>query len=551
MSHNHRAHGCDTCTMAPADPNRWTYTEYVCFLRSHGFHNLAGLDEFLQWGFDASQKKSPQIPQRAAAILLEFGVSSFRTSDLTDTSKLRVLLKEWTRRSTDTPPTSAGSGSGRGAQGRIIMVNNINPEMVDTLGSLLNIEPAFFAAHISDTITGGGSDAHTGSPLASQNLRQQKDFFSIEYPCAFMTTNCGKDVDIEKLFCKGNYRRRVQVCTRHGKQKVAVARRKISFYMKRTLEPWLCVVLVDPPISFFTLGAESYSSYAPSQRLEVTGYQGGYLDFLEQKPPANKADHDYRSCGSKPMCPTPFDDLCRHWQILARDGLLKPAEANIVQIMRPAFQIAASECTNFFEYIRTTLQSQSISTSLVTDSVKSKRTLDRVILFDSILSRYKPILTRLKTYVSADADLNEDWRSLLIDLHHHRAECDSQMQQLVAASQLTDTASLSTTASESARQADYSRILTITALIYAPFALACAIFTLPHDFAPAAHYMYYFVPAAIGVAILFLLLVLPEARDPLPAIKAAFCGKLTRKKLLARPKGYKPDAENEKYIEEV
>ncbi len=462
------------------------------FYAAIGFHNLDGLDEFLQWGVDASRGTSPQRPQRAAAILLEFGLSSFRTSDLTDTSKMRVLLKEWTRRSTDTPPTSAGSGSGRGAQGRIIMVNNISPEVVDTLGSLLNIEPAFFASHISDTATGGAGDAHTGSPLASQNNRQQKNFFTVEYPCAFTTTNCGKDVDIEKLYCKGNYRRRVEVCSRHGKQKVAVARRKISFYMKKTLDPWLCVVLVDPAISFFTLGADSYGAYAPSQRLEVSGYQGGYLDFLEQKPPTNKSDHDYRSCGSKPMCPNPFDDLCRHWQIQARDGILNPAEGNILKIMRPAFQIAASECTNFFEYIRTTLESQPISTSLATDQPKTKRTLDKVILLDSMLSRYKPILTRIKSYLSSDTELNEDYRSLLIDLHHYRAECDSQMQHILAVSQITDTTSLASAAAESGRQADYSRILAITALIYAPFALACAIFSLPHDFAPAAHYFYGF-----------------------------------------------------------
>jgi hypothetical protein len=431
------------------------------------------------------------------------------------------------------------------------MVNNVSPEMVDTLGSMLNIEPAFFASHISDTATGGAGDPHTGSPLASQNIRHQKNFFTIEYPCTFMTTNCGRDVDIEKLYCKGNYRRRVEVCSRHGKQKIAVARRKISFYMKKTLDPWLCVVLVDPPISFFTLGAESYSTYAPSQRLEVIGYQGGYLDFLEQKPPSNRSDHDYRSCGAKPMCPNPFDDLCRHWQILARDGHLNPAEGNILKIMRPAFQIAASECTNFFEYIRSTLESQSISTTLTTDSTKTKRTLDKVIQLDSMLSRYKPILTRIKTYLSSDTELNEDYRSLLIDLHHYRAECDSQMQHILAVSQITDTSSFASTATESARQADYSRILTITALIYAPFALACAIFTLPHDFAPGAHYFYGFIPATFGVAIVFLLLVLPEARDPLPTIKSALCGGLTRKKLLARPKGMKAGSESEKYVEEV
>lgn len=309
---------------------------------------------------------------------------------------------------------------------------------------------------------------------------------------------------------------------------------------------------MDPPLSYFTLGQDStFAAYAPTQRLEVTGYQGGYLDFLDARPPVSKDDHDYRNCASKPMCPNPFDDLCRHWSIMARDGHFDFAAASILTLMKPAFQIAASECATFFEYIRATLENQPISTALASDPVKSRRALDKCISLDSMLSRYKPILTKIKTFVSRDTDLTDDYRSLLIDLHHYRAECDSQMQHILAISQHQDTASLTAIKSESIRQADYSRYLTIIALIYAPFALACAIFTLPHDLAPGAHYFYGFLPATTGVAIVFLLLVLPEARDPLPSIKTAICGKLTKEKLLAKVPSSKASNSEKRAIEEV
>ncbi|KIW10257.1 hypothetical protein PV08_11219 [Exophiala spinifera] len=536
--------------MAPPDPHRWTYTDYVCFLRSHGFHNLACLDDYLRWGVEAARNSAVPRPQQATTILLEFGASSFRTSDLTDTTKLRVLLKEWTKKTPSTPTSTAPSN----VQGRIVMVNNISPEMVDTLGGLLNIEPAFFASHLADHGIGSTGEVNTSSPLASQNQRHQKHFFTIEYPCAFVAHNCGKDVDIDKLYCKGNYRRRVEVCSKYGKHKVALARRKISFYMKTSLDPWLCVVLVDPPMTHFTLGAEtSFGAYSHTQRMDISGYQGGYLDFIEMRRPGSKDSHDYRACGSRPMCPNPFDDLCRHWHIMARDGQLNPADRSMLNIMRPAFQIAASECTNFFEYIRSTLESQPISTALALEPQKAKRILDKVISLDSMLSRYKPILTRIKTFVGPASDLNDDYRALLIDLHHYRAECDSQMQHILAVSQVQDTLSLASIEFESTRHADYSRYLTIIALIYAPFALACAIFSLPHDFAPAAHYLYGFLPATAGVAIVFLLLVLPEARDPLPTIKATICGGLTRKKLLAKPSSRSTitQSQSEKFVEDV
>ncbi|EXJ80386.1 hypothetical protein A1O1_08530 [Capronia coronata CBS 617.96] len=536
--------------MAPPDPHSWTYTDYVCFLRSHGFHNLACLDGYLQWGVEAGRLPAAQRPQQSTTILLEFGTSSFRTSDLSDTAKLRLLLKEWTRKRPPNAPAVPASG----VQGRIVMVNNISPEVVDSLGGLLNIEPAFFAAHLADHGIGNVGEVNTASPLASQNVRLQKDFFTVEYPCAFVVANCGKDVDIDKLYCKGNYRRRVEVCSKYGKSKVALARRKISFYMKKSLDQWLCIVLVDPPISYFTLGLEStFGAFSPTARLDVTGYHGGYLDFIEHRRPPTKEEHDFRECGARPMCPNPFDDLCRHWQIMARDGLINPADRNLLNIMKPAFQIAASECSNFFDYIRATLESQSVSTSLTADPSKTKRILDKCISLDSMLSRYKPILTRIKSFVGADADLTEDYRSLLVDLHHYRVECDSQMQHVSVVSHWQDSASLTAIETESVRQADYSRYLTIIALIYAPFALACAIFSMPHDFAPAAHYLYGFLPATAGVTLVFLLLVLPEARDPLPILKVALCGKLSRKKLLAKPSTRSmPSMVNEKkYAEDV
>lgn len=253
------------------------------------------------------------------------------------------------------------------------------------------------------------------------------------------------------------------------------------------------------------------------------------------------------------MCPNPFDDLCRHWQIMARDGLMHQSDGNLMDIMKPAFQIAASECANFFDYIRTTLESHPMSSSLALDPTKKKKILDKCISLDSMLSRYKPILLRIKSFVGTEVDLTEDYRSLLIDLHHYRAECDSQMQHILAISQCQDTASLTSIEYESVRQADYSRYLTIIALIYVPFALACAIFSMPHDFAPAAHYYYGFLPATAGVALVLLLLVLPEARDPFPSLKVALCGKLTRKKLLAKPNSRSmPSTLNEKkYAEDV
>ena len=289
----------------------------------------------------------------------------------------------------------------------------------------------------------------------------------------------------------------------------------------------------------------------PSQIFEVVPYQGGYLDFIEMRKPINRQHHDFRDCRHRGKAPSAFDDLLRHWQIQARDGLLLGDHNNLATFMRPAFQIAASDCGNFFAYIRTTLESQSTAPSLIGDPVRTRRYLDRCIFIDTLLGRFKPTLSRMKDYVHANADLKEDFRQLLLDLHHYRAESDSKMQHITSNLQNFESTQMQNLSSEAMRRADYMRYLTIIALIYAPFALACAIFTMPHDFVPAAHYLYGFLPVTAVVTILFVLLVLPESRDPLPSLKAAICGKLTRDKLLQKRRPESRDSSKRSAFEEV
>ena len=176
---------CKTCAMAPSvDPSQWSYTDYVCFLRAHGFPNLGTLDEYLEWGLQA--KTTPQVrqPEAARTMLLEFNKNQTRVSDLSDLKKMRLMLNEWTR------PKSAGSTSNNGTTGRIIMVENISPALVDTVGGILNVDPNFFASHLEDATTNISTDASTSPSLASKSARDQSEFFNIEYVSAFVPLGC-------------------------------------------------------------------------------------------------------------------------------------------------------------------------------------------------------------------------------------------------------------------------------------------------------------------------------------------------------------------------
>lgn len=226
---------CKTCAMGPSiDPVDWTYTDYVCFLNSHGFHDLEILDNYLQWGSDARyipQIRQPRIPRH---VLLEFSKAGARISNMSDLNKLRLLVLEWTRKR---PP----SPSNTNPAGRILLVEDISPGVIDTLGGILNINPMFFAQHLCDTPAEKSFEPHSNNPLTSISKEDQSTFFTIDYPSVFLPVGCGKDFDYSRVCLDGNYRRKLEIPAKQGRNKVAIATRKISYYLKNTGDSWLCM----------------------------------------------------------------------------------------------------------------------------------------------------------------------------------------------------------------------------------------------------------------------------------------------------------------------
>ena len=222
---------CRVCSMSPSiDPSQWSYSDYVCFLRSHGFHHLKNLDEYLSWKTSARRYPHFRQPRTSRIKLLEYLSHESQEAELTDTAQLKSLLRDWTR------PNVAQTT----AQGRTILIEDISPELVDILGGQLEIDPGFFASHIEGPSASNIESLSSTSTLASNTTRHDKEFFNMEYICTFTIDGCGR-ADVSRLFTQGNYRRKVEVVSKYGKQKIALVRRKISFFMRRLPgAPFIC-----------------------------------------------------------------------------------------------------------------------------------------------------------------------------------------------------------------------------------------------------------------------------------------------------------------------
>jgi hypothetical protein len=517
--------------MAPSiDPSQWTYTDYTNFLRSHGFHNLSRLDQYLEWGLAARHTPKVRQPEFSRTALLEFTKNTTRVSDLSELNKLRLLLRQWTRPATPTSPGSVGPS------GRIVLVENPAPALVDTLGGLLNIDPAFFAEHLEDA-PGQSPDSSTIPSLHSAAGRIQKDFITLDYHSAFIPVNCPREVDGMSLHSVGNYPRGVDIVQKYSKSKVALASRKISCYFHRpkASEPWLCVILVDAPLGTFSLATPSFDSAVPAQQFNILPYQGGYLDFVEMRKPHSKQSHDFRMCEHGQSLPNPFDDLIRHFRIQARDGLfLDSTTASLTKYIRPCLQLAASENSVYLTYLAHILSSPHYSNPPSPAPTTLRRTLTTLSTIDTHLQRTKARLSRTKDALPSTSDLLPDYRGLLSTIHSLRSTIDTHTTHLTLSLHALETGALTSLTATSITRTQHTTYLLLLLLFYIPLSLTLTILSLPPTLAPSAHYLSRLLPPAIATTSILALLLFPPSRRMLRRFLAeTLCGGgLTRRKLL-------------------
>lgn len=160
--------------------------------------------------------------------------------------------------------------------GRLFLIEDLTSNVVETFGSIINIDPLFFASHLDTPSQDINRQAPDKATLPSR--LKNKDYVNIHYHRTIVF-NCQMPDEYLKLRRDINIHRKVAVLTPIKKRRIGLAQHCVSIYRTtRTSGDWIALILTDPEISNRYKSPNGILSYASEL------FAGGYEDFLPPRP---------------------------------------------------------------------------------------------------------------------------------------------------------------------------------------------------------------------------------------------------------------------------
>ncbi|EXJ74077.1 uncharacterized protein A1O5_02371 [Cladophialophora psammophila CBS 110553] len=245
-----------------------TYTEYVQRLVEGGYPNLAPLFSFLTSSYHQNDVFVRYIDIRTDG----------------ESNKAHSVPRHKVRKQIYEPVPAE-------ALARVFIVEDLDRNTIEDFGLLLEVEPKFFANHISDAFLDPGTN--TGRCPHLPSVSHIKSFYSIDY---FHPINLDKRMS-DRFCCSSNVRRLVDTFHRVVRRanlvdsaldRVAFVRRKFSFYVQPLEEKkWKVLVLTDPSVLDCrrTHSRHCRATAQHSHRIEVeASYSDPYSEFPDTWP---------------------------------------------------------------------------------------------------------------------------------------------------------------------------------------------------------------------------------------------------------------------------
>ncbi|KAK4466235.1 hypothetical protein QBC42DRAFT_329323 [Cladorrhinum samala] len=388
--------------------------------------------------------------------------------------------------------------------GRILLVEDIQPRLVHLLGGALGLDPLFFAGHIStdakDVEKGPASPslALFPSQIAERGLLHLHYQQVVDLGSADDFKDCSYN-----LHTNSNIPRNVRRLPHLAGRQLGLARRCISAVVKNVgdSQSWTCLILCDSPINTL-IGIDS----SGQQRTYASRpLHRGFEDFFEPPPydsAASPAGHDQ----TPPAERSTLDSLVRYFCNKPPPGF-QAASPSILSLGYYPTRIALAEwniyirlVSRYFKYHEYTIQDN--DTRLHDNDIADLQRWRR----RTMQSQKK--LTMLSTFIEywlPEETEKRHWEQALKDIDYIRAELEQTHRSLeqvipVVASmvQLLETR-------RSIMKATNVTKLTYTALIFVPLSWVTGLFSMAEGYSPGGdRFWVYFATAlpVLGVALL-------------------------------------------------
>ncbi|PYI06018.1 hypothetical protein BO78DRAFT_419126 [Aspergillus sclerotiicarbonarius CBS 121057] len=164
--------------------------------------------------------------------------------------------------------------------GRIVIIEDLSREIVEMLGSLLHIDPLFFASHI-------GHSRASGDSITASTLKPRRQSFITNHYYRAVTLQ-GLQESSAQYFRDTNINREIVLLppAQDGTCNALLQHSCSIFVEHDRTGGWLGLVLVDPSIhdDRLMLRQGSDSKHLPYTPKPCHLFQGGYEDFLDLTP---------------------------------------------------------------------------------------------------------------------------------------------------------------------------------------------------------------------------------------------------------------------------
>ncbi|PWY80413.1 hypothetical protein BO94DRAFT_626205 [Aspergillus sclerotioniger CBS 115572] len=381
--------------------------------------------------------------------------------------------------------------------GRIVIIEDLSREIVEMLGSLLHIDPLFFASHI-------GHNGPSGDSTIASALRSRKQPFITNHYYRAVTLHGLQEGCSSQYSRETNVNREVMLLppTQDGTCNALIQHNCSIFVQQNRNDGWLGLILVDPSIhnNHLILRQTSNSKhlpYTPTCHL----FQGGYEDFLDSNSPANEWDSYY------PPRHGLFEDQIYYWQTECPTSF-KLANPPTISLAYYPIQIILSEWTNTLTALDQHIQHHETTISSLPNQPLHPDQSNPNPNLHALMTLHRRLQT-FTTHISQTHHFLQHQEKTLFDLLHSYETIATALAQLSStlsntliptAASLTQLVEIKRTESQTFRVNQ----LTYLAFGFVPLSFVTSLYGMSDEFAPGGKNFWQWFVVAIPLSVFCL-----------------------------------------------
>ncbi|CAI6336384.1 unnamed protein product [Periconia digitata] len=391
-------------------------------------------------------------------------------------------------------------------RGRILIIEDLTPEVIELVGTSLDIDPLMFALHLhttqrNDARSQTPDDATLPSRLVTQN---------------YMTTTYHRPLICDQKFTLGGKFERDMAVTRKSvfirSTPIGLAQHSVSVIkVRENSDFWIALLLVDPPISSIHYHSGQKEKNGPRIHLSLRPYLGSHEDFLD----APKYSSDWAEMDDFPPRDGMASEIVQYWKRTTppcfdlRDPSLESLAYYPLRVVAGEwvkYVAVMQHCIKMYEYRGDQLPNlDQFNMDLRELQGWRRRSMVSQQKVRSIIRQLKARHT-LGTKREPDLDfLIEDFEVISNNIKSAGKRLENMLPVVTSLVQIID-------ARQSFAETTNISRLTILALIFVPLSFVSTLFSMNDDVAPGAKGFWVYFAVAIPITALVYLVARPPTK---------------------------------------